>query len=785
VSWPGIDASASRSLPDISITGITVPADERRLLAARLLESTLLRLGRAGVVVERRLVPGLSRMHRLRLYTRLGYVRLADFLTERLGMSLRRCQAILRLERALAPLPRLARALEAGELSVSRLELAAAAATPETEADWLDRAKRLPLPILREAARAANAAASAAASAAAAAATSAPPATAATPAAGSLTAAANPATAAASNDLPLIEQDDPGRVISFVAPAPVVAIWHWTLDLVRRVAGQQEPAWRCAEYLAAEFLSGAPETASESTRPPEARPPTPGPDPAGQAASTPTQDPYLASPDAATPDAAATATGSRTGPAPSASDERGTSAWLEAASVVREALASIGASADPEAILSIGASADPQAIHTDGPRRESGAESHPDDELDAWDLDAHLRRLVRLRQSLAWRQGRLLAAVARLNLHHDLGFETFDAWVEDRLAMSPRRARYLVSLDRRLRDLPLLADAYRRGLVSWCQARLLIRVVRPPTQSRWIRYARQVTVRRLEDVIIECEVRAAESPPTSAAPLPPAHISASPLPPAEARPEACPTDAPPDPRPDARANPTPRHTSAPPLDMASVRAASLNLMTRRRISFWCPLDVASLWDSALRSCRAAAGRNLEDWECFLLLVQTMRETWENQEDPHWRRRYHIFERDGWRCKAPGCTSRSGLNEHHLTFRSQQGADYAANLVTLCVGHHQDGLHAGRIRCFGSAPDALWWDLGARPGREPLARYFGDRLVTRRPFVPAGLHKRAPSPHAPSTDTRPPLPSAERAPSQLTLAGSARSPRAPSAVAAGG
>ena len=772
MSRPGIDASASCSPPDISITGITVPTDERRLLAARLLESTLLRLGRAGVVLERRLVPGLSRMHRLRLYTHLGYVRLADFLTERLGMSLRRCQAILRLERALAPLPRLARALEAGELSVSRLELAAAAATPETEADWLDRAKRLPLPILRDAARAASTAASIAASATAA--------TSATPA----TAAAGSPTAAASNDSPLIEQDDPGRVISFVAPAPVVAIWHWTLDLVRRVAGQQEPAWRCAEYLAAEFLSGAPETVGDPPQAPDARPPIPGPDPAGHDASTPMADPHLAD-----PDAAASGTGRRTGPAPPASDERGTSAWLEAASVVREALASIGASADLEAILSIGASADPKAIHADGPRWTSGAESHPDDELDAWDLDAHLRRLVRLRQSLAWRQGRLLAAVARLNLHHDLGFETFDAWVEDRLAMSPRRARYLVSLDRRLRDLPLLADAYRRGLVSWCQARLLIRVVRPPTQSRWIRYARQVTVRRLEDVIIECEVCAAESPTASAAPFPPAHISASPLPPAEARPEACPTDAPPDARPDALADalpdPTPRHTSAPPLDLASVRGPSFNLMTRRRVSFWCPLDVASLWDSALRSCRAAAGRNLEDWECFLLLVQAMRETWENQEDPHWRRRYHIFERDGWRCKAPGCTSRSGLNEHHITFRSQQGADYAANLVTLCVGHHQDGLHAARIRCFGSAPDALWWDLGARPGREPLARYFGDRLVARRPFVPAGLHKRAPSPRAPSTDTRPPLPSAERAPSQLTLAESARSQRAPSAIAAGG
>ncbi|MGH9748460.1 MAG: hypothetical protein ACRD6R_00860, partial [Candidatus Polarisedimenticolia bacterium] len=231
---PGVDASACRSLPDL------VPAAGRRLLAARLLESTLLRLGRAGVVLERRLVPGLSRLHRRRLYTHLGYVRLADYLTERLGMSLRRCQAILRLERALAPLPRLARALEAGELSVSKLEVAASVATPVTEAVWLDRASRLPLSNLRAAARAL---ATADGTSATGVDDSAPHGD-----ASGTGAAASPAPAGPSaNAPPCIEQDDPGRIISFSAPAPVVAIWHWSLDLVRRVAGQQEPAWRCAE----------------------------------------------------------------------------------------------------------------------------------------------------------------------------------------------------------------------------------------------------------------------------------------------------------------------------------------------------------------------------------------------------------------------------------------------------------------------------------------------------------------------------------------------------------
>ncbi|OLE65784.1 MAG: hypothetical protein AUG03_03010 [Acidobacteria bacterium 13_1_20CM_2_68_14] len=700
---PAVDASASRSLPD------SIPGAEPRLLAPRLLERTLLRLGRAGVVVERRLAPGLSRIHGRRLYRLLGYVRLADYLTERLGMSLRRCQAILRLERALAALPRLAQALEAGEVSVSKLEVAAAAATPVTEAAWLDLARRLPLAYLREAARALARA-------------DVPSAPGGAPAPGGMDATSPPDSVPASDAacgtsassvasaLP-IEQDEPGGVISFTAPAPVVAIWHWTLDLVRRVAGQQEPAWRCAEFLAAEFLSGVPDTACESPRG------------AADPASVPS-DPALV------PAAPAPARPACTADLP-ADDTPAMSAWMEASAAVREALASIGASADPEAILSERPPVEQRADSVAGIR---------DDELDAWELDADLRRLVRLRQSLAWRQGRLLATFASLRLHRDLGFDTFDDWAGDRLAMSPRRARYLVSLDRRLRDLALLADAYRRGLVSWCQARLLIRVVRPATQSRWIRYARQVTVRRLEDVITDCEVSTAEFSATAASSAS-AHIGASPLPPIEPSPADAASmdpqhaDPPPGKTASLARDPALLHTSAPPFDPASIRIIGFDRRTWRRISFWCPLDVASLWDGAIRSCRAAAGHRLGDWECFLLFVRALRDTWENQEDPHWRRRYRILERDGWRCKAPGCTSRSGLNSHHITFRSQQGGDDAANLVTLCVGHHQQGLHEGRIRCFGRAPDALWWDMGVKPGGEPLARYFGDRLVKRGPFVP--------------------------------------------------
>jgi hypothetical protein len=660
--------------------GGVAPAGGSRLLAAHLLERTLLRIGRAGTLVDRRLAPGLQRLRSRRLYRLLGYVRLGDYLTERLGMSLRRCQSMLRLERVVESLPGLGLALQAGEVSLSKVEAVAGVATAESEAFWLEQARRLTVTLLRGVVGAARANGDTTAGAVA-------PADGPAPQAGAAVASASEA----------IEQDEPGRLLSFSAPASVVGVWHWTLDLVRRVAGQQEPAWRCAEYLAAEFLSGVPEVPSGEARTAmfqqAAGPPadaSPGP-----SASAP----------ARVSDAASDA----------GADASGMAAWSEACDAVREALASIGAAADLDAIMS------------------ESPDIGGDDEANAWGLDARLRRLVRLRQSLAWRQGRLLAVFASWRLHRELGFGSLDDWIGDRLPMSPRRARYLMSLDRRLRGLPLVADAYRRGLVSWCQARLLLRVVSPATQSRWIRYARQVTVRRLEDAVIVCEVEAAEAANIGASPLPSADPSPAQVEVAPAVSASLHTSSPD--RPGRASGSGSLHTSAPgPRGGEKTRPAPAGRQACRRIAFWAPLDVADLWDSALRACRAAAGSPLDDWECFLLFVQALRDTWDNPDDAQWKRRYRIFERDGWRCMAPGCTSRSGLNEHHIIFRSQQGNDEEDNLVTLCIGHHQEGLHAGHVRCFGRAPDALWWDLGVRPGGEPLVRYFGERVVTRRPPV---------------------------------------------------
>jgi hypothetical protein len=99
--------------------------------------------------------------------------------------------------------------------------------------------------------------------------------------------------------------------------------------------------------------------------------------------------------------------------------------------------------------------------------------------------------------------------------------------------------------------------------------------------------------------------------------------------------------------------------------------------------------------------------------------------------PRIAREHRVFERDGWRCTVPGCTSYRNLHDHHVVFRSTGGSDDLANRTTLCAWHHLRGVHAGRVRCTGTAPSDLRFELGIRSGRPPLLAYRpGERLAGR-------------------------------------------------------
>jgi hypothetical protein len=53
--------------------------------------------------------------------------------------------------------------------------------------------------------------------------------------------------------------------------------------------------------------------------------------------------------------------------------------------------------------------------------------------------------------------------------------------------------------------------------------------------------------------------------------------------------------------------------------------------------------------------------------------------------------------------------------HHIIPRSAGGPDEMWNLTSVCVAHHLRGIHGGKLRVTGKAPDQLCWTLsGALP-----------------------------------------------------------------------
>ncbi|HEY7509478.1 MAG TPA: HNH endonuclease signature motif containing protein, partial [Vicinamibacteria bacterium] len=144
-----------------------------------------------------------------------------------------------------------------------------------------------------------------------------------------------------------------------------------------------------------------------------------------------------------------------------------------------------------------------------------------------------------------------------------------------------------------------------------------------------------------------------------------------------------------------------------------------------------PAEVVQLLQAVLctvrRRMEAAAGRLPTEGQALGVILDYVFSCWgAGKKVPA---EHRVFERDGWLCRVPGCSSMQNLQDHHVIFRSRGGSDDLTNRVAVCAFHHLRGIHAQRIRCEGRAPDGLTWQIGIRPGAAPLATYTsGDRQV---------------------------------------------------------
>jgi hypothetical protein len=305
---------------------------------------------------------------------------------------------------------------------------------------------------------------------------------------------------------------------------------------------------------------------------------------------------------------------------------------------------------------------------------------------DAFELDARLRAAVAREQGLEARVGEHLWRVAHERSHRALGLPCLERYARECLGISPRKARGLLRMARAGRRWPELHAAWRCGKLSWAKAQALLPALAaagPQEVSHWIERACGGTLRRLEDEVGERERIAASKRQDCAQPRDP-------------------------------------EAAGGPEDAC-------------RVLCWGPADAIRLVRATLctlrRRLERATGRAASEGDAFEAMLDHALHVWGGGEE-RVRRAWRVFARDGWRCTVPGCSSYRNLHDHHVVFRSAGGSNEEANRTTLCAWHHLRGVHAGRVRVRGRAPNRLLFELGLREGRAPLLVYgAGERVVS--------------------------------------------------------
>jgi Domain of unknown function (DUF222) len=350
------------------------------------------------------------------------------------------------------------------------------------------------------------------------------------------------------------------------------------------------------------------------------------------------------------------------------------------------------------------------------------------------DLLGQLDRLIGLEESLQVRLGEVLALLEEARAWRQLGFLDAAHYARERLRISPSLAEKRARLARALRSLPRLREACELGWVGFESAQLVVQAVgREPsyeTEREWVRAAQCSSFKRMKD-----SVRLRRRSPS------PRIGGRTPLPPDDAEWHASLRRAPGSARERVHAlgHEAVAGIDAPgsgPMVSSADAFLRLRLTPERAAAFLGAIEArrrdlqarssepGELPENPPASMRAAQRFStgpgyVPQWVGLLALLEDYAETWDDPRSMPRRPADAVYIRDGWRCTAPGCTSRRNLEDHHVVYRSQGGSDELTNRTCLCRFHHQQGEHGGLARVEGEAPLGLTWRLGV----EELGRWY--------------------------------------------------------------
>jgi len=380
--------------------------------------------------------------------------------------------------------------------------------------------------------------------------------------------------------------------------------------------------------------------------------------------------------------------------------------------------------------------------------------------------DAAIRALLRLENEIELRLGELLARMGESGAWEGLCFSGVGHYAEERLGISRSVGQsrfHLARLSRVHRGLQGACESGKLGLeAAAIVARLLEREHFDPRpegarslrreenerlENAWIRHAEESTLKRLREELRIVERDRSIRPGACSEPIDDETWQRSRSRRAgQAR--------------EALALLTRSVLDAPvpaadtvirfrlPIDLASLLLATVR-EERRRLNELCgndEIDPAMHDRQALRVARVFSKRcaGVPEWCALYSLIEDFVDTWDDPRQSPKRAADRIYIRDGWRCAAPGCTSRRNLEEHHIVYRSHGGDHSPSNRVTLCRFHHQQGEHRGLMKCRGKAPLGITWLMGRRGagGVFRNERRLRQITVSEQPVLAAGAARTA-------------------------------------------
>jgi hypothetical protein len=307
----------------------------------------------------------------------------------------------------------------------------------------------------------------------------------------------------------------------------------------------------------------------------------------------------------------------------------------------------------------------------------------------AAEIDRALRSIAKQRAGLDAEEAKWLRRADAQAIWPALGYVHALEYLEDVFAYSPRTAHDRLRVARELGELPLLEAELTAGRLPYASVRELTRVATPKTEASWIDAVRGRNYRQIEQLV--AGHRKGDLPDDDIDPaLIPHRVTLHLDGPSHAMLRQ------------ARAvlsDEVGEHLD----DDAFVEALCRRALEGDAAQASGPARMVHI--TTCRSCKtttqtgAGVRMPLDDVErevalCDAVIVDDEAGKRAASKIPPKTRR-EVFERDGYRCRFPGCRATRNLDVHHFKPRAQGGSHDKNNLLTQCGGHHRL-VHDGTV-----------------------------------------------------------------------------------------